>query len=224
MHNIGHEIWLIRHGQSMANAGEMTTAPGTAGLTDLGRRQAAMIAKAIPRKPERIIVSPYDRTRQTAGPSMARFPDTAVEEWPLQEFTYLLPAKYNGTTLEQRRPMENEYWSRLDPAYVEGRGTESFLGMLDRVEAAWERLRQMQGFTLLFSHGQIMRAFFMLLFEGFLDYRQDTGRAMSMFLGLRTGLFIPNGSIMRIGLSEANADLLLGPLSMAHIPSELHSR
>jgi broad specificity phosphatase PhoE len=224
MHNMGHEVWLIRHGQSMANAGEMTTAPGSAGLTDLGKRQAAMIAAAIPRKPERIIVSPYDRTRQTAGPSIARFPDSAVEEWPLQEFTYLLPAKYNGTTLEQRRPMENEYWSRLDPAYVEGQGTESFLGMFDRVEAAWERLRRMQGFTLIFSHGQIMRAFFMLLFEGFLDYRQDPVKAMTMFLGLRRGLFIPNGSIMRIGLSEANADPLFGPLSMAHIPPELHSR
>lgn len=217
MHDKGHEIWLIRHGQSIANAGEMTTAPGSAELTDLGRRQAAMVAAAIPRRPARIIVSPYVRTRQTAGPAMARFPDTAVEEWPLQEFTYLLPAKYDGTTLEQRKPMVDEYWSRLDPAYVEGPGTESFLDMLGRVEIAWARLRRMQGFTLLFSHGQIMRAFFMLLFESFLDYRQDPGRAMAMFRGLRAGLYIPNGAIMRIGLSGTDAAPQLGPVSMTHV-------
>lgn len=224
MHDTGHEIWLIRHGQSIANAGEMTTAPGSAELTELGGRQAAMIAASVSRRPERIIVSPYVRTRQTAGPAIARFPEAAVEEWPLQEFTYLSPTKYDGTTLEQRRPLADEYWSRLDPAHVEGQGTESFLDMLGRVEAAWERLRRMQGFTLLFSHGQIMRAFFMLLFESLQDYRQNPGRAMTIFLGLRTGLFIPNGAIMKIGLSGISATPLLGPISMAHIPPELRSR
>ncbi len=224
MHGLDHEIWIIRHGQSMANAGEVTTAPGSASLTDLGRRQAALVAEAIPERPGRIIVSPYIRTRQTAEPTLARFPDVVVEEWPLQEFTYLLPSKYDGTTLEQRRPMVDEYWDRLEPAYVEGGGTESFLDMLGRVEASCERLRRMQGFTLLFSHGQIMRAFFMLLFESFLDYRQDPLRAMAMFRGLRAGLFIPNGAIMRIGLSGERSVPLLRPLSMAHIPPESRSR
>lgn len=218
-----HEVWLIRHGQSRANAGEVTTAPGAAGLTDMGRRQAECVAAAIPARPARVIVSPYPRTRQTAEPALARFPGVAVEEWPLQEFTYLLPARYHGTTLEQRRPMVAEYWDRLDPDYVEGPGSESFLDMLGRVEAALERLGSLDGLTLLYSHGQIMRAFFLLLFQGHLDWRRDPDRAMTMFRGLRTGLLIPNACILKILLPRAG-EPALAPLSVTHVPTGLRSR
>jgi hypothetical protein len=33
------------------------------------------------------------RTRQTAAPTIARFPDAPVKTWPIEEFTYLQPAR-----------------------------------------------------------------------------------------------------------------------------------
>src|SRR3546814_5730649 len=39
----------------------------------------------------------FRSTRQTAAPTIARFPGVPVEVWPIEEFTYLQPARWNGT-------------------------------------------------------------------------------------------------------------------------------
>jgi len=82
---LGRRRWLIRHGESAANAGAVTTDPATIPLTEAGRDQARSIATTITRKPDLIVVSFYLRTQQTAEPSMRRFPDVLVETWPMQE-------------------------------------------------------------------------------------------------------------------------------------------
>lgn len=63
-------LYLIRHGQTPANvAGELDTAPPGAGLTDLGRAQAAALASVLADEPVAgIYASPLRRTRLTAAP------------------------------------------------------------------------------------------------------------------------------------------------------------
>ncbi|WP_350650005.1 histidine phosphatase family protein, partial [Pseudomonas sp. HY13-MNA-CIBAN-0226] len=63
---------LIRHGQA-----EDETRPDSARqLTDFGQQQAAQTAKYITTnyKPDRFIVSPYDRAQQTLAELQARAP------------------------------------------------------------------------------------------------------------------------------------------------------
>ena len=79
---------LIRHGESEANAGGVTSDFGTVALTDLGRLQAEAIAKNCIDVPNAIGVSGYLRAQQTAAPLLARFPNVQAVEVGVHEFTY----------------------------------------------------------------------------------------------------------------------------------------
>ena len=151
--------WLIRHGESAANAGIATTDPATIPLTSVGRGQAQQVATAFPQRPDLIVVSPYLRTRQTAEPTMRHFPDVPVETWPVQEFTYFAPGRCIDTTAEQRRPLVQAYWDRCDAGHADGEGAESFSVMLDRVRDLQHRLATHPADCIVvFTHGQVMQA------------------------------------------------------------------
>lgn len=71
-------IWLIRHGESIANAGEATDDHKSIPLSELGLKQAQALALQIPKRPDLIVTSPYLRAQQTAMYTIGRFPDTAT--------------------------------------------------------------------------------------------------------------------------------------------------
>jgi 2,3-bisphosphoglycerate-dependent phosphoglycerate mutase len=151
--------WLIRHGQSTANAGLPTSSQSEAPLTDLGREQARALADRVSRRPDLLIVSPYLRTRATAEPIRARWPALRCETWPIQELTYLSPALCENTTVETRRPMVDAYWQRCDPDFVHGPGAESFADFLQRIRAFHDRLLGLtDDFAVVIGHGQFFRA------------------------------------------------------------------
>src|SRR3546814_2517008 len=106
---------FIRHGQSTGNAGVPCDDLGAIELTELGQEQAREVAASWTQAPALIVTSPYTRTRQTAAPTIARFPGVPVEVWPIEEFTYLQPARWNGTrrseehTSELQSLMRNSY-------------------------------------------------------------------------------------------------------------------
>ena len=83
--------WLVRHGESAANAGTATTDPATIPLTPRGHDQAERVAVALSERPDLIVVSPYLWTRETAEPAMRRFPDVPVETSRASERYGLLP-------------------------------------------------------------------------------------------------------------------------------------
>jgi broad specificity phosphatase PhoE len=62
------EIWLIRHAESAANAGAVTSSPETIPLTEKGLQQARRVAAWFDKQPDIIAVSRYMRTQQTATP------------------------------------------------------------------------------------------------------------------------------------------------------------
>ena len=151
--------WLVRHGESAANAGAVTTDPATIPLTPKGHEQAHRVAVALSERPDLIVVSPYLRTRETAEPTMRRFPDVPVETWPVQEFTYLSPGRCTNTTAEQRRPLVEAYWQGCDPDHTNGPGAESFSTMLDRARDLRDRLAaHAADYIVVFTHGQVMQA------------------------------------------------------------------
>ncbi|MEQ1833285.1 MAG: histidine phosphatase family protein, partial [Candidatus Eisenbacteria bacterium] len=133
-------VLLVRHGESVGNAGLATEDAASTELTALGVQQAQAVAQALPAAPALFVVSSYARAQRSAEPSRARFPHVPVEIWPVHEFTYLAPHVYAGTTVSERQPEVEAYWAAADPHLVAGEGAESFAGFLGRVADVRARL------------------------------------------------------------------------------------
>src|SRR3989344_3921405 len=115
-------IYLIRHAESESNAGFRTKNAKDIHITEKGIKQSRAIVGAIIEPPERLIVSPYVLTFETASPFYlsSRFSVPRKEVWPVQEFTYLCEKRYADTTYSERVIGRDVYWKKLDPDYVEG--------------------------------------------------------------------------------------------------------
>jgi broad specificity phosphatase PhoE len=158
-------IILVRHGQSVTNAGGRAADQVSNALTELGRAQAVRFAERIDCKPALIVVSPFLRAQQTSEPLRQMFPDVPVEEWPIQEFSFLNPALHRGTSELDRESHVVAYWQREDPAYADGPEAESFAMFLDRAREMIRRLvqRDAGGCIVVFTHGYFMQAVRMVL-------------------------------------------------------------
>jgi 2,3-bisphosphoglycerate-dependent phosphoglycerate mutase len=159
------KVILVRHGESLTNAGGKAADHVSNPLTDLGRLQARDFAERLPCNPTLFVVSPFLRAQQSAEPLRERFPNVPVEEWPIQEFTFLGPARHRDTSEEERHPFVLAYWQRQDQAFIDGPGAESFTQFLDRARAAIRRLESADpgGCIVLFTHGFFMQAFRLVL-------------------------------------------------------------
>lgn len=219
------ELWLIRHGQSVSNAGLVTGHPSQSALTGLGCRQADLTAQALACAPDRMVVSSYCRAVDTARPAMKRFPHAPVSTEAVQEFTYLSPGSYQGTTREMRRPLITDYWARCDPLYRQGEGAETFAELVLRVEDFFVRHidgpRVPPGLTLLYSHGQFIRAVLLRFFGGIGASFADDPRAMARFRGFRESFAVQNASILRM---TTGPDRRVGACDVSHLPPELVSQ
>ncbi|MBX9660673.1 MAG: phosphoglycerate mutase family protein, partial [Nitrospiraceae bacterium] len=129
-------------------------------LTEHGRNQAKQIAQSYGARPTLIVVSSYQRTWQTAAPLITRFPDVPVEEWRVQEFTYLEPSRCAGTTGVERRPWVEHYWKSRSAEYCDGPGAESFMDLLCRVREMRSRFEALPtgSQVAVFTHGQFLQA------------------------------------------------------------------
>ena len=77
---VSTKIILVRHGQSVTNAGGKAADQVSNPLTELGRAQSREFADRLECKPTLFITSPFLRTQQTSEPLRQRFPDVPVEE------------------------------------------------------------------------------------------------------------------------------------------------
>lgn len=210
------EVWLVRHGQSIENAGSAGPGLGLAPLSSEGERQALALADFLPQTPDLLVVSPYRRSQDTAAPILARFPGLRQEIWPVQEFSYLDPVRYDGSTPAQRRPAVEAFWQRCDPCFQESPGAERFTDLLARARDVLDRLRRASGFLVLVSHGQFLRALLLGLVQG-LDFPDEA--LMRRFLGLRQAIVLPNCGLIRVRIETER--VWLGPIEAGHTGSEI---
>ncbi len=188
--------WLVRHGQSRVNAGLPTEGHDDVPLTDLGHEQARAVARRVDRRPDLLIVSPFLRARATCDPIQARWPATRRETWPIQELTYLSPARCRGTTSATRRPMVDAYWQRCDPHYVDGADSESFSAFSNRLRDFHYRLLALDcAYVIVVGHGQFFRAYMMCLSDGF----TVTPEWMARYRTVETGKPIANCEVIELG-------------------------
>lgn len=211
-------IWFIRHAQSQANAGERTVDPALIELTALGREQADHIPALFEHEPDLFVVSPYLRARQTAQFLADKYPSLPVETWPVQEFTYLDRQRCLNTTLAERIPMAREFWDRNDPRYMDGEGTESFAGLMERAAEMWKRLLASYDgkWVVVFSHAQFIRAaIWHWMYEG----DKATESSMKRFRNFLRAFTIPNGAVLT---ARHDGEFWHGAARTEHIPS--HAR
>lgn len=152
-------VRLIRHGESAANAGQATLDHSTITLTPKGFEQAHLVALSFNHPPALIVASPFTRAHSTAMATAAVFPHIPFETWPIQEFTYLEPARCTSTTVADRREWVEAYWAKADPGFTDGEGAESFLDFISRAQFFLKRLAEhpAQG-IVAYSHGQFINA------------------------------------------------------------------
>ncbi|NHN69031.1 histidine phosphatase family protein [Pseudomonas fluorescens] len=152
-------VRLIRHGESAANAGQATLDHSTIPLTPKGFEQAHLVALSFNYPPALIVASPFTRAHSTAMATAAVFPHVPFETWPIQEFTYLEPARCTGTTVADRREWVEAYWAKADPGFTDGEGAESFLVFIARAQSFLKCLAEHPAQHIVaYSHGQFINA------------------------------------------------------------------
>lgn len=158
-------VIFVRHGESTGNVGIPSFDLSQMPLTERGRVQADDVAASWRTAPTLIATSPYLRALQTAQPTAQRYPAVPLEVLPMEEFAYLEPSRWNGTSREQRLPIIEAYWDRGDPSFCDGPGAENFDRLLGRVDRTLARLASLppEALVYAFSHGQFMQAMRVLL-------------------------------------------------------------
>lgn len=243
------QFWFIRHGESETNAGLPSVSDQSTKLTETGKRQAEYVAKYLQEPPDLFVLSPYERTRLTATPTLEKFPRVPVETWQIQEYTYLSHQQYSGTTTDDRRRLSQDYFRIADPDLVLGEGGESFIQFIDRVDECFNRLLESDyQRVILFGHGWFTRAGLWLLHTGkgstpiqseILDQaRQEMptfslalriyrllrkrrwAKEMHKFLVFSAGIQTPNCSILKFQHNGSDKIDLVG-YEINHLPPDL---
>jgi ribonuclease H / adenosylcobalamin/alpha-ribazole phosphatase len=168
------QVHFVRHGESVSNAAPGGMAlPAVQGdrLTDLGREQAAAVARYLGGVgATRVLTSPLGRARETAEILGERL-GLPVEE--LDELQELRESEgYEELSLEDQRLRRWSVWMAAhgdDPDYSY-RGGETFNEISARVRRAQERLLALGDETVIaVSHGIFLRFFLIsvILVDGF---------------------------------------------------------
>jgi probable phosphoglycerate mutase len=205
------EHYLVRHGESQANAGEATADPATVELTGGGRLQAALAALALHAAgvhPSLFVVSSYTRSQESAVPTQYLYPHVPVEEWPIHEFTYIAAFKGIPCTVADRKPTRDAYWSQLDPQLVHSPGSESYSQLVDRASATLNRLRHIERTAVLFGHEQFFNMLLYLTREGDSTVDSEHMRGFKEFLHDHR---VQNGSITLLNTEARQWNTLFVP-------------
>ncbi len=208
-------VFLIRHGESESNAGLPSATADSALLTPRGRQQAELVARAIAEVPALIVTSPYRRARQTAEPTIGRFPAAACQVWPVQEFTYLGDLYGRSSTASEREPHVRAYWDQADPGRRHSDHSESFTDLLTRSSDCLSRLSaQPSGPVVVFTHGIFMRAVAWSLLTGVTTPGPEEMRGFRRFADR---YLIPNAGVIELRCAGREPPALMGACAM-HLP------
>lgn len=210
--------WLgvVRHGQSTGNvkaqqaeeAGleviDIAERDADVPLTALGREQAAAVGAWIrglpgPRRPDVAVVSPYLRTRQTAGIALDGTGIPAVTDERLRDRELGVLDLLTAHGVRQRLPQEALRRRRLGKLYYRPPGGESWADVLLRLRSLMRDVREWHpgARVLLFGHEAIV-----LLLRYLVE-----GLGEADLLALAASTTMANGSVT----SWRNVDGVLRP-------------
>jgi alpha-ribazole phosphatase len=185
-------IYLVRHGQSQANAGGVTLENPSVPLTPLGEMQARTIASLLPPTLGTIWSSPFKRTLDTAAPYCARMGRSASTHDDLREFETVDTVQLRGSACEEREAVVAAYWMKSDPDHRSGPAAETFREFHERVARARHGfLPGLPDGTIIFGHGMWMA----LLFWQLWGFAAVDRSGMTQFRRFQLGFPTPNAGV-----------------------------
>lgn len=146
------QFWLIRHGESSANAGEVSRDNHDVNLTQNGQAQAQWASAHFPHTPSQLFVSQFPRTRQTAEPFIERFGLTPDVRPELNEFNPLGLSVIGGMNGRQRADAYEHYWMTATPEAQIGDDGEAFACLNARIDFCLNHLGDIPDRSILFGH------------------------------------------------------------------------
>ena len=142
-------LYLIRHGATEWSENGRHTSVTDLPLLPEGEESARRLASRLAGWSfAHVLTSPRQRARRTA--ELAGFPDAVVDE-DLVEWDY---GSYEGVTTAQIREHDPGWtiWSGVTP------GGETAVQITARLDRVIDRVRALEGDTLVFAHGHCLRA------------------------------------------------------------------
>jgi len=148
-------VWLVRHGQTIANLQRRYQSWSDSPLTEYGQRQNRALAHRLRRLPfDVIILSPTERTRLMARTLTVARPDVPLVE--ASDWAETHHGDWEGLTYhEVRERFPQAAQQRFaDAAHGKPPGGESLTEVATRVTAGWQALHQRYpgGRVLLVTH------------------------------------------------------------------------
>lgn len=143
-------IYLVRHGETEWSASGKHTGRTDIPLSPRGEREALHLSSRLtPLEVDRVFSSPLGRAWQTCV--RAGFAESAETLDDLAEWDY---GEYEGRTTEEIHD-ERPGWELFRDGCPGGESPEDVQARADRVVA---KLKGLEGRTILFSHGHMIRA------------------------------------------------------------------
>jgi probable phosphoglycerate mutase len=144
-----NRLTVVRHGETVWSRDGQHTGRTDIQLTDEGRTVATKLVQALTGRAYMLVLtSPLARARDTAA--LAGFPDAVVDD-DLCEWDY---GDYEGRTTAQIRESGDPDWFLWDDGVPNGETIAQVAARADRVIA---RVREVDGDSLVFSHGHFLR-------------------------------------------------------------------
>jgi broad specificity phosphatase PhoE len=162
------EVDLVRHGETEWSRTGKHTGRTDVPLTELGREHARAVGEVLRgRDFALVLTSPLSRALETC--QLAGFDDRAEQRDDLMEWDY---GAYEGRTTADIRE-EHPRWTLWRDGVPEGESIDEVAARVDRVVT---KLRSLDGDTLLFAHGHVLR----VLAACWLELDAETGRLFAL--------------------------------------------
>ncbi len=198
------KIYLVRHGQSTANAGGVAQRNADIELTELGRRQAYDVAEwvlqTLGQDLKSVSVSRYIRTQQTAQPLLDKLNIQPKIIEGLQEFDLLGFSRLKDASFEQRMAMTDAYWQGSPPNIPHASDAESFQDFYQRIPKVLAQFKQFEpGNHVVYTHGYWIS----MLIWYLLGLPADQPEHVAKFRQFELSIRAQNGEVFCLTLPEA---------------------
>lgn len=165
------KFYLIRHAQSESNAGHAIRPNHEIALTDLGWQQAAELSgwlHAHVPTPDKVFVSSYIRTHQTAKPYLDKMGIAPIAIEDLREFNYLDYEHIKDLNMPQIIKMADEFWATGDKTHTDSPSTDSFVNLVTRIKSVRDSFLELpEGTYVVFTHGMWLGMLMWQLMHGY---------------------------------------------------------
>lgn len=157
------EIYLIRHAESLANTGILFENEKDNHLSEKGKKQAKALARKLT-KPDKVFVSTYIRTHQTAKPTLEKFKKLEHEVLDyIHELARIHPDNYRDEKGVLQVELYGAYADKLkkmmDPHHRSHPERETFAEFIDRVVKFTHWANEQEGKVYVFSHAFFIKMF-----------------------------------------------------------------